>query len=100
MKHELQALAIDVKMLDEDGNEVDISKEDNSEAAATLPPIPAAEPVGEEDINDLEVEEEDAVAEDESEDEILLDDDAEEADDFMEDEDIELSDDDENEEEA
>ena len=35
LKHELQALAIDVKMLDEDGNEVDISKEDNSEAAAT-----------------------------------------------------------------
>ena len=98
LKHELQALAIDVKMLDEDGNEVDISKEDNSEAAATLPPIPAAEPVGEEDINDLEVEEEDAVADDESEDEILLDDDAE-ADDFIEDEDIELSDD-ENEEEA
>ena len=97
LKHELQALAIDVKMLDEDGNEVDISKEDNSEAAATLPPIPAAEPVGEEDINDLEVEEEDAVADDESEDEILLDDDAE-ADDFI-DEDIELSDD-ENEEEA
>ena len=98
LKHELQALAIDVKMLDEDGNEVDISKEDNSEAAATLPPIPAAEPVGEEDINDLEVEEEDAVADDESEDEILLDDDAE-ADDFIEDEVIELSDD-ENEEEA
>ena len=98
LKHELQALAIDVKMLDEDGNEVDISKEDNSEAAATLPPIPAAEPVGEEDINDLEVEEEDAVADDESEDEILLDDDAE-ADDFIEDEDIELSYD-ENEEEA
>ena len=46
----------------------------------------------------MEVEEEDAVAEDESEDEILLDDDAV-ADDFMEDEDIELSDD-ENEEEA
>ena len=31
LKHEFQALAIDVKMLDEDGNEVDINKEDTTE---------------------------------------------------------------------
>ena len=40
LKHELQALAIDVKMLDEAGNEVDLMKPDGDEAAA-LPPITA-----------------------------------------------------------
>ena len=38
LKHELQALAIDVKMLDEEGNEVDLKKNDGEEATA-LPPI-------------------------------------------------------------
>lgn len=79
LKHELQALAIDVKMLDEDGNEVDINKDDNSEPAAALPPIPVAETIGEEDINDISIEEdEDAV----------LESDEEEITDFEEDEDI------------
>ena len=88
LKHELQALAIDVKMLDEDGNEVDINKEDNGEATATLPPIHTEEAVDTEDVKDLDIEEEDVVEAQDSDDEILIDD----AEDFMEDEDIELSD--------
>lgn len=37
LKHELQALAIDVKMLDELGNEVDLMKNDNDEGVVELP---------------------------------------------------------------
>lgn len=40
LKHELQALAINVTMYDEAGEEVDIVKQE-SEAVNTLPPIPA-----------------------------------------------------------
>ena len=90
LKHELQALAIDVKMLDEDGNEVDINKEESSEPAA-LPPIPQEEVVSEEDINDIN---EDVEVED---DEVLLDDE-ENMDDF--DEDVLIAEDDEQVEEA
>ena len=36
MKHELQALAIDVKCLDENGNEVDLRKQED-EAIVTAP---------------------------------------------------------------
>ena len=58
LTHELQALAIDVKMLDEDGNEVDISKEDGNEAvAAPLPPV-EDKVENEEDINDLAIDDE------------------------------------------
>lgn len=39
LKHELQALALDVRMLDEYGNEVDISKPDGDEPNVALPPI-------------------------------------------------------------
>ena len=62
LKHELQALAIDVKLLDEEGNEVDLKKGDEEEAKtrATLPPI--AQPqegfVEESELTDLEVESE------------------------------------------
>lgn len=76
MKHELQALAIDVKMLDEDGNEVEHQQGGQQRSSRNSASDSCRRAVGEEDISDLEVEEEDAVAEDESEDEILLDDDA------------------------
>ncbi|MGL5978464.1 MAG: DNA-directed RNA polymerase subunit beta [Erysipelotrichaceae bacterium] len=39
LKHELQALSIDVKMLDELGNEVDLMKNDNDEGVAEMPPV-------------------------------------------------------------
>lgn len=42
LKHELQALAIDVKMLNEEGVEVDLKKGDHEEAVA-LPPISSQE---------------------------------------------------------
>jgi len=84
LKHELQALAIDVKMLDEDGNEVDINKEESSEPAA-LPPIPQEEVVSEEDINDIN-------------EDVEVEDDEENMDDF--DEDVLIAEDDEQVEEA
>lgn len=37
LKHELQALSIDVKMLDEQGNEVDLMKNDHDEGVVELP---------------------------------------------------------------
>ena len=77
-------------MLDEDGHEVDINKEESSEPAA-LPPIPQEEVVSEEDINDIN---EDVEVED---DEVLLDDE-ENMDDF--DEDVLIAEDDEQVEEA
>ena len=64
LMHELQALAIDVRLLDENGEEVDITKEDNSEPAV-LPVIePEKEPeenkpADDEEIEDPEFENED-----------------------------------------
>ncbi|MEG0330301.1 MAG: DNA-directed RNA polymerase subunit beta [Longicatena sp.] len=85
LKHELQALAIDVKMLDEDGNEVDINKEEGSDTTTTLPPI----------LDTVETIDEDIIIE---EDELTIEAD-EDSSDFDED-DIELADDEDNEEEA
>ncbi|MEG1065964.1 MAG: DNA-directed RNA polymerase subunit beta [Erysipelotrichaceae bacterium] len=39
LKHELQALAIDVKMMDEDGNEVDLMAKDPDDIPAPIAPI-------------------------------------------------------------
>ena len=65
LTHELQALAIDVKMLDEDGNEVDISKDDGGDAAVATPAAPIDEKeADEEDINDLAIDEENEDVED------------------------------------
>ncbi len=91
LKHELQALALDVKMLDEEGNEVDISKTEGDEPAAVLPPITPFdeskpeeelddEADADEELNDEELNDEAFDDEDVSEDEIddaLLDDDSE-----------------------
>ena len=82
LKHELQALALDVKMLDEFGNEVDISKTDGEEATAVIPPITPFEEVKPEEelvdeIVDDELDEE-LESDEEIEDEVdaLLDDDS------------------------
>lgn len=65
LTHELQALAIDVKMLDEDGNEVDISKDDGNDAAVAAPVAPIVEKdADEEDINDLAIDDENDEVED------------------------------------
>ena len=64
MKHELQALAIDVKMLDENGEEVDINKDDSTETTA-LPPILDTTAVAEEELSDVVVEEPTEIVEDE-----------------------------------
>ncbi|WP_276936406.1 DNA-directed RNA polymerase subunit beta, partial [Dielma fastidiosa] len=82
LKHELQALALDVKMLDEFGNEVDISKTDGEEATAVIPPItPFEEVKPEEELVDEIVDDEldeDLESDEEIEDEVdaLLDDDS------------------------
>ncbi len=52
LKHELQALAIDVKMLDEEGNEVDISKDDSGESTIAVQPV-QDEKISNEDIEDI-----------------------------------------------
>lgn len=64
LKHELQALAIDVKMLDENGEEVDINKDDSIETTA-LPPILDTTAVAEEELSDVVVEEPTEIVEDE-----------------------------------
>ena len=64
LKHELQALAIDVKMLDENGEEVDINKDDSTETTA-LPPILDTTAVAEEELSDVVVEEPTEIVEDE-----------------------------------
>lgn len=68
LKHELQALAIDVKMLDEEGNEVDISTDDGGEATAVLP-VQEEQTVSQEDIEEVNDDaelEEDAMFEEDS----------------------------------
>ena len=57
LKHELQALAIDVKMLDEDGNEVDINKEDTTEPTI-VPNLVEEESVREEDVDAINADDE------------------------------------------
>ena len=63
LKHELQALALDVRMLDEEGNEVDLSKQDGEEATVapmSIEELPAEhEEVEENVIDDEEIEDED-----------------------------------------
>ncbi len=62
LKHELQALAIDVKLLDEDGNEVNLKKgdEDDANKRNHLPPIapPQPEDIDEADLINMEIENE------------------------------------------
>ena len=45
LKHELQALAIDVKCLDENGNEVDLRKQDEDSTPLPLPIMEERKPV-------------------------------------------------------
>ncbi len=82
LKHELQALAIDVKMLNEEGVEVDLKKGDHEEATA-LPPIVNEETV-EGEMSDILPEE---TLEAEDEETIIVD----EMDDMLEDETLDLS---------
>ncbi|MCI9524681.1 MAG: DNA-directed RNA polymerase subunit beta [Erysipelotrichaceae bacterium] len=59
LKHELQALAIDVKLLDETGSEVDLKKDDDdAKNRSNLPPIPqpVVDDLDETDLINLEVE--------------------------------------------
>lgn len=70
LKHELQALAIDVKMLDELGNEVDLMKHDHDEAVAEPPVVNLADELEQtnEEFDDLADELEDLDDEDFGED--------------------------------
>ncbi|MEG2909232.1 MAG: DNA-directed RNA polymerase subunit beta [Erysipelotrichaceae bacterium] len=78
LKHELQALAIDVKMLDEEGNEVSLKKPETDEGTA-LPPIqtPIINEADLEDelviVDEMEVEEDDALIDDILEEELVED---------------------------
>ncbi len=59
LMHELQGLAIDVRLLDEDGNEVDISLADDDADGQVAPaPVQTVETVEDELQNDMENEEE------------------------------------------
>ncbi|MGX8852722.1 DNA-directed RNA polymerase subunit beta [Amedibacillus sp. YH-ame10] len=68
LKHELQALAIDVKMLSETGEEVDISKDEPAENNSLPPILDTTEILGDEDIEDITIDEEDILSDDENED--------------------------------
>ncbi|MGX8835626.1 DNA-directed RNA polymerase subunit beta [Amedibacillus sp. YH-ame6] len=68
LKHELQALAIDVKMLSETGEEVDISKDEPAENNSLPPILETTEILGDEDIEDITIDEEDILSDDEIED--------------------------------
>lgn len=62
LKHELQALAIDVKLLDEEGNEVDLKKSDEDSKPRTSQPLPVQsqpDDIDEADLENMEIETED-----------------------------------------
>ncbi len=61
LKHELQALAIDVKLLDDEGKEVDLKKSDDDSkqrSTQSLPIPPQPDDIDEADLVDMEIESE------------------------------------------
>lgn len=99
LKHELQALAIDVKLLDEEGNEVDLKKgdEDDNKPQTNVANLNQLQPddVDESDLINLEIEAEEDEDDIDANTDIDLEKDESAALSFVEELDEELSDDDE-----